>query len=110
VQCESCGATITSEKLADACAFCGSNFVREIPPNPDVIRPETQLPFTVSQESARERFGKWLGKGFFRPSNLRKLGRLQAIQGIYTPFWTYDCHAHSDWTALSAIIIMRQRR
>ncbi len=101
VQCESCGATISSEEMAGDCAFCGSHYVKEIPPNKDIIRPETMVPFRIDRQGALERFRKWLGKGFFRPSNLKRMGKLEMIQGVYTPFWTYDCHAHSGWSAMS---------
>jgi hypothetical protein len=26
---------------------------------------------------------------------------MKDLSGIYVPFWTYDCNAHSDWTAQS---------
>jgi DNA-directed RNA polymerase subunit RPC12/RpoP len=101
VKCNSCGATITSEKLAGSCAFCGSNYVREIPPNPDIIRPETLVSFKIGSEQAVGQFRDWIGKGFFRPSSLKKLKHLDVLKGMYTPFWTYDCKTHSDWWAMS---------
>jgi hypothetical protein len=70
-------------------------------PDPNIIRPETVVPFKIDSENARRRFRTWLGKGFFRPSNLKKIGRVDMLRGVYTPFWTYDCHAFSNWTAMS---------
>ncbi len=102
VQCESCGATISREKeLAGECAFCNSPYVKELPATADIIRPETLIPFRIGDNTAKQIFRKWVGKGFFRPSNLKKLSRLAMIKGVYTPFWTYDCHANSSWTAQS---------
>ncbi len=102
MKCDSCGAALASEgKISGKCAFCGSNFVKEQKPNPDIIRPESTVPFKIDLNGATQRFKRWLGKGFFRPGDLKKISRLQLLQGIYTPFWTYDCSAHSDWWAMS---------
>jgi hypothetical protein len=59
------------------------------------------VPFQVDLAGAKDLYHTWLGRGFFRPSNLKKIGRLEHIKGVYTPFWTYDCSTHSDWTAES---------
>ncbi len=102
ITCESCGAKTSADlKISGNCAFCGSNFVKELEPDPNLIRPESLIPFSIEKDNALSLFKKWLGKGFFRPSNLKKLGRLKNIHGIYIPFWTYDCNAHSNWTAMS---------
>lgn len=102
IECDNCGATTSlGIKTAGECAFCGSAYVKEIPAHPNIIRPETLVPFGVDQSKAKDLFHTWLGKGFFRPSKLKKLGRLEQIRGMYTPFWTYDCRTHSNWTAES---------
>jgi hypothetical protein len=101
-KCESCGATITtSRNITGECPFCGSNYVKELPKHDDVIRPENLIPFKISEKRAGELFRRWIGKGFFRPNNLKRLKRIHKINGIYVPFWTYDCRTHSDWTAQS---------
>jgi hypothetical protein len=101
IQCESCGATISAPKLAGGCSFCGSSYVKETESNPDIIRPETMIPFKISRDRARASFKKWIGGGWFRPSNLKKLARPERLRGVYTPFWTFDCTTHSDWSAMS---------
>lgn len=102
IECDNCGATTSlGIKTAGECAFCGSAYVKEIPAHPGIIRPETLIPFRVDRKKAKDLFHTWLGKGFFRPSKLKKLGRLEMLKGIYTPFWTYDCNAYSTWTAES---------
>jgi len=101
-QCDSCGATITSEStVAGKCTYCNSPYVRERPAKADLIRPETLIPFRVDKNNVNTLFRNWLGKGWFTPSNLQKLGRLDLIKGVYTPFWTYDAQAYSTWTAES---------
>lgn len=102
LKCDSCGATISADvKIAGNCPFCNSPYVKELPANPQIIRPETLVPFKIEENTAKQLFHDWIGKGFFRPSNLRKQSNLQLIKGIYTPFWTYDCSTYSTWTAQS---------
>ncbi|MGA1820610.1 MAG: primosomal protein N' (replication factor Y) - superfamily II helicase [Thermoplasmatota archaeon] len=101
-QCESCGATITTERnITGECPFCGSNFVRELSKRQDIIRPENLVPFKIARERANELFQRWIGRGCFRPGDLKRLKKLQKMSGIYLPFWTYDCRTHADWTAQS---------
>ncbi len=100
IKCENCGATTSSGiKIAGECAFCNSPYVKQLPQHEDIIRPETLIPFRVDHGKAKILFHKWIGKGFFRPSNLKKLGQLALLKGIYTPFWTYDASTYSTWTA-----------
>jgi len=101
-QCESCGATISLEtKVAGKCPYCNTPYVSPQAPRPDLIRPESLVPFKVDKDRSRHLFREWLGKGWFHPSDLTKLGRLDLIRGVYTPFWTYDTNAFSNWTAES---------
>ncbi|MGA1872904.1 MAG: hypothetical protein ACMUHY_04470 [Thermoplasmatota archaeon] len=100
--CESCGATIsTGRNITGECPFCGSHYVRELPRHDDIIRPENLIPFKISLNRAKALFRSWLGKGLFRPNDLKKIKRLRKLNGIYLPFWTYDCTTHAEWTAES---------
>jgi DNA-directed RNA polymerase subunit RPC12/RpoP len=98
-KCDGCGATITGVEHSGECAYCGSPYVKEIPPNPNIIRPENLIPFQIDKKHAKSLYNTWLGQGWFRPGDLAKLGRLRELHGMYVPFWTYDCHVHSNWTA-----------
>ena len=101
-QCESCGATITTERnITGDCPFCGSHYVKELPRHDDIIRPENLVPFGISLDKAKEIFRMWLGRGWFRPNDLKDIRKLQKMHGIYIPFWTYDCNTHAEWTAES---------
>lgn len=101
-KCDSCGASISSAGgFAGRCPFCDSHYVKEFPTDPGIIRPESVIPFRIGGAEARRRFSKWLGKGFFRPSALKRLARLELLRGVYTPFWTYDARTFSSWTAMS---------
>ena len=102
MECSSCGATISAEtKMAGQCTYCNSPYVKERPPREDLITPETLVPFKIDKEKSKQLFHDWLGKGWFHPSNITKLSKLDLIKGVYTPFWTYDTNTYSNWSAES---------
>ncbi len=100
-RCTSCGAVQTLEPgvAAAACAFCGIPAVVEAPANRDLVRPAGVLPFTIARNQALERFRGWLGGLWFRPNNLKALATLDAVQGVYVPFWIFDAATVSRWRA-----------
>jgi predicted RNA-binding Zn-ribbon protein involved in translation (DUF1610 family) len=102
IKCNSCGATISqAKKVAGDCAFCGSPYVKVQPQHKNIIRPETLVTFKIDEKTAKQTFHDWIGKGFFRPSALKKMGKLEHLKGVYVPFWTYDSTTYSSWTAES---------
>lgn len=103
VRCTKCGAveTLGPGVAATRCAFCGTPAVVEAPPDAELVRPQGVLPFRVSRHDALGRFRAWLGKLWFRPSDLGKRAEIENIQGVYVPFWTFDAQTVSDWTAES---------
>ena len=102
-QCKDCGATVAlSEKQTSGrCAFCDSDVILEKPPNPNVITPETLIPFKGDKAAAVRVFRGWLAGLWFRPSNLKRMAYLEDIKGVYCPFWTFDAQAESRWWAES---------
>lgn len=102
-RCPRCSAveTLDPGEAAGACAFCGTPAVVEAPADPDMVRPAGVLPFRIDRRAAIERFRRWLGSLWFRPSDLKKIASLDAIKGVYVPFWTFDAATHSRWSAES---------
>lgn len=102
-RCESCGAvnTVDANIVSTECAFCGSNQVVPLEHTAQVVKPESLLPFEVDRRKAVVLFQQWLGRGFFRPSPLKKIAKeAQArLQGVYLPFWTFDAYTSSRWRA-----------
>jgi hypothetical protein len=100
-RCQECGANVAfpDGTVATACSFCGSPRVLEQSENAGALRPESLLPFQIDKPRANQAFAAWLGKLWFRPSNLRRLARIQEVNGVYVPFWTFDAHVESRWTA-----------
>jgi DNA-directed RNA polymerase subunit RPC12/RpoP len=95
VQCSGCGARTETDKLSDACPFCGAAIVIE--PDPEVmITPEAVLPFGIPQNKALESFREWIGSRWFAPNSLKSLAAHEGIKGTYLPYWTFD----SDTTTM----------
>lgn len=101
IACKRCGAhtTLDPHVSASACAFCGTTAVVEAPPNAAVVRPEGLLPFRITRETALQSFRKWLHSLWLRPNNLKSASRINTMQGVYIPFWTFDAATDSWWTA-----------
>jgi DNA-directed RNA polymerase subunit RPC12/RpoP len=101
IQCNTCGATVNvgQGERTTKCAFCGSQTVLQVQTNQQSIRPESLVPFTIAKEAANKRFADWLGDLWFRPSDLKKMAQVQEMGGVYVPYWTFNAHVASQWTA-----------
>lgn len=111
LKCQDCGADIIVEaghKTA-RCDYCGGNRIIEEELPPGVLQPDSLLPFAFKPPDAVDKFRKWLrgGDGFWgrlwvrmiRPKALQQRANLDDLHGVYVPYWTYDSHTHSSWTA-----------
>lgn len=101
VACKRCGAhtTLDPHVAASSCAFCGTAAVVDAPAGANVVRPEGLLPFRITRDSALNSFRAWVRKLWLRPSDLKSNSRVEKMQGVYIPFWTFDAATHSWWTA-----------
>lgn len=99
-KCGQCAATTSfpSGLTSTKCAFCGSDVVVQTPSSPHLVRPETLIPFQFDKNIAVQKFRAWLKGLWFRPSDLNKMAAVADISGAYTPFFTFDASALSDWT------------
>jgi hypothetical protein len=100
-RCQECGANVVfgDKVTATRCTFCGGSRVLEQSENQNALRPESLLPFAVDKKNANQHFSKWLGKLWFRPNDLKQLAKVQEVNGVYVPFWTFDADVDSRWTA-----------
>jgi hypothetical protein len=96
VRCEACGAETVLEgsEMAKRCAFCDSPLVAEATVQRR-IKPQSLLPFKLQKEEAAACFQKWVSSRWFAPSDLQATARAAAIDGVYTPYWTYDSNTES---------------
>ncbi len=104
-RCDNCGAVQAVEPAAITieCIYCGSEAIMETPSDPDLIRPSALVPFAFDLRSAQDRFRGWLGAWWRRlvsPGALKDDAIITKIRGIYTPFFTFDAQAESDWSGL----------
>jgi len=102
-RCNGCNAIITLEPNAAAttCPFCGSSHVLAQEGSSHVLKPESVLPFEVDQNTAVDKFRTWLGRGWFRPNEVKRIARNAdaRLQGVYLPFWTFDAQTFARWQA-----------
>lgn len=101
--CSGCGATVTvaEDQIATNCPYCGSHYTVESRTTLAFTQPDGVIPFAWDKDKMKEVFGDWIRRGWFRPSRLKKMGKLAEAQGIYIPFWAYDADVYTHWTATS---------
>ena len=100
IKCESCGAeTVLDENsTAQFCAFCGSSHIIRTEESAGIV-PESLIPFKISKDKAEDLFSNWVKKLFFAPRALKSSYNMKKMNGVYIPFWTYDCDTFSEYTA-----------
>ncbi len=92
IKCNSCAAVFNlSENVhASTCPYCSSAIVNETALYKP-LKPQGILPFKVTKKEAKELFKEWLKDLWFAPNKLKKYsGQDSKLEGIYTPYWTYD--------------------
>lgn len=101
-KCDACAAEVTAppQSMSITCPYCGSNIVAA-PVQDRVIEPQALLPFRVTRDAAASSFRSWLHKRWFLPTSLKKAPLDQdKLRGVYTPYWTFDAHATTNYTGL----------
>ena len=99
IQCDKCGAetTMPAESAAGICPFCGANMVFSGSVS-RLIKPESLLPFKISQKAAFEAFRRWIRSLWFAPDKLKQYAQSESkLAGVYIPHWTYDSVTTTDY-------------
>jgi hypothetical protein len=80
------------------CPYCGSENLEK---RDDVnsITASQVIRFKIDQADAQRRMRIWLGRGFWRPSDLAASSSIQKISGVYVPYWVFAADTHTYWTA-----------
>ncbi len=101
MRCSECGAVVEfpDNLVAKKCEFCDSPAVLAESAREDHYVPESLVPFAVNRDTATHAFRHWLGKLWFRPSNLKEKADISELHGVYVPYWTFDADVTSSWTA-----------
>ena len=101
VKCQSCQAisVFKPERVAQTCDFCGSPALVPYEQSEAPIRPESVLPFKVSQGDVREKVHAWYRSRWFAPNRFKSRAFTDTIHGLYLPYWTFDAQVGAQWTA-----------
>ena len=101
VRCQSCDAisVLDPGRQAQNCPFCGSAQLVAYSEAKPAFRPESVLPFKVSETGARDGIRAWYGRLWLAPSALKRRALTDTVRGVYLPYWTFDAQAEADWTA-----------
>ena len=99
IGCDSCGAHFSydAEQRSGECPFCSAPVVLS---DGEAVRfrPESLLPFEVTEKQARDAYIKWLKGLWFAPSKLKRYAQPdQSLNGVYLPYWTYDSDTRSRY-------------
>jgi len=101
VRCQSCQAisVFDEEEVGGRCEFCGSTALVPYEQVEDPFRPESLLPFKISETRARELIRAWYGRQWLAPNTFKAKALTDTVRGIYLPYWTFDANADARWTA-----------
>ena len=97
--CSSCGAEVEYDEAIHAarCPFCDSPVVGGTGVHRH-IKPQGVLPFHLDEAAARDAMSDWLGGLWFAPNGLTRYARKdRRLDGIYTPWWTFDAKTESSY-------------
>jgi DNA-directed RNA polymerase subunit RPC12/RpoP len=97
-RCDYCGAqtTLDIHETAGSCPFCGSPQIVRSEDTPG-IKPESIVPFAVSERDAEEKFRAWIKGKFFAVKGAKTKSELEQFKGVYLPFWTFDADTFSSY-------------
>jgi predicted RNA-binding Zn-ribbon protein involved in translation (DUF1610 family) len=101
VQCQSCKAVsvFDPERVAQNCGFCGSPALIDYQEIKAPIRPESLLPFKMTEGLVRDQIRRWYASKWLAPNALKSRALVDRVHGIYIPYWTFDAHAVCPWEA-----------
>ncbi|MEG1710769.1 MAG: hypothetical protein RR054_02250 [Clostridia bacterium] len=110
VICSNCGAreVYRADEAAKVCPFCHSAMVLSTS-DFSGIKPNVVIPFKVTPKDANLLCRKWLKKRFYAPRAFKKNIKLEGIQGLYYPVWTFDSQTMTDYDGVLGRTVTRTR-
>ena len=124
-QCKSCGAEIEADATTAAtrCPYCDSNVVLTDRVSGG-LRPNAVIPFKITPKELPDAVNRFYKNKKLIPKNFFDKSRLSKVQGVYVPFWLYDCRlagrvnlsattvrmysdAHYDYTETTEYLLAR---
>lgn len=99
-RCSSCGASMSYDAREQGlrCPFCAAVAMT---PQPDArtLVPRWVVPFRIGASQAVECIRGWLGRLWWRPSDLSSQALLVALHAVYVPYWVFRAKTHTYFTA-----------
>ena len=91
-QCVSCGAQIEVEAATAAtrCPYCDNNVVLTDQVSGG-LRPNGVIPFRITRKELPNVVNKFYRGKHLLPKTFLSQRKLKEVQGIYVPFWLFDC-------------------
>lgn len=80
------------------CPFCGSVDMNQRD-DAKILAPSRVVPFKLSRQEAEATMRAWLGRGFWRPSDLAREANVVKMAPVYVPYWVFQATTHTNWTA-----------
>lgn len=101
VQCQSCKAVsvFDPERVGQNCQFCGSPSLVDYKEIKAPIRPQSLLPFKISESNVREQIRRWYASKWLAPGKLKTRALVDQVRGVYIPYWTFDAQSVCPWEA-----------
>ena len=91
--CNTCGAevVVSSTTAASKCPYCDNNLI--VTENVSSgLRPNGIIPFKITPKDLPRRVREFYKGRKLLPRNFFSDNKMNSVQGVYVPFWLYDCH------------------
>ncbi len=90
-RCKQCGAVICmiDDEVPEECCFCGNrnSFQKS---EGEITKPDSLIPFKVSQKQCEDRYRQYIKKQMFVPRAYLPQKTADRFRGMYIPFWSYE--------------------
>lgn len=95
--CSACAGEIVADDTTAAtmCPYCGSPVIVSGKLS-GAFRPDYVIPFKVSKDEAKNAFLSFMRKKPLLPKDFKSLHTIEKMEGVYVPFWLYDCDTSSQ--------------
>ena len=91
-----CDITIDSYETVVKCTYCGATNVIKLE-DLKGLKPDSILPFAISQQDASDSGKKWIKKKFFAPIKLKRSFSVNNFKGVYIPSYAFTTQTDSSY-------------
>ena len=90
--CKNCGAAIISldNISSTTCLYCKSSAIIKNRLT-GIYKPDSIIPFKYTKEDAIKEWENLCKGRLLIPKNFKDIKNIQEMEGLYVPFWLYDC-------------------